>query len=74
MEREIDRFRAKSDEGHTYVVVIYQEFHRVEEVGSPTASWVPGMKRLALSDGSPLNRIDDNTFKIVFTNKIIRKV
>lgn len=74
MEREIDRFTAVTESGLSYKIVAYQEFIRVSAMSSPE-SWIPGMKRLELANGSsPVNRIDDSTFKIVLTNEIVRKL
>lgn len=36
--------------------------------------WIKGLKRMELDDGSPVNYIDANTFKIALTDQIVRKV
>jgi hypothetical protein len=75
MSREIEthRFRVRSDRGTEYIVIEYQEmisFAHLEDLGSEK----PGLKRLATSDGSPVNYIDSKTFKIVSTDEIVRKI
>lgn len=74
MERQIDCFDAKTNDGRRYSVVVYQEFVDATAMGDQTRKWLPGLKRAELSDGSSLNRIDNDTFKIVATDEIIRKI
>lgn len=74
MERQIDRFDAKTDDGRVFSVVVYQEFIDATSIGDKARKWIPGMKRITLSDGSPVNYIDANTFKVFGTDEIIRKV
>ena len=71
--RVIDRFKARDDDGNAYVVVECQDFNEYRTLSEPT-QWVPGLKSLMLDDGSSVNFIDDNTFKIVKTDTIIRRV
>lgn len=73
MEREIERFRASADDGTVYTVVTIQELVEAKASGQ-APHWIKGLKRLELDDGSPVNYIDPQTFKIVATNQLIRKV
>lgn len=73
MEKEIERFEAESDDGTIYTVVIIQEYRDASSMSNPN-SWVPGLKRLELLDGSAVNSLDSKTFKVVATDEIIRKI
>jgi hypothetical protein len=75
MEREIERFDVELSDGSRDTVVIFQDFIDATAMGDQGRQWVPGLKRAELiSDGSPLNYVDPQTFKHVFTDEIIRKV
>lgn len=69
---EINRFKARSDSGSVYTVVEYQTIIHFE--GLSSGGSMKGTKSLVLSDGRHVNYIDENTFKIVATDEIIRKV
>lgn len=71
--REIDEFEARDDNGNTYTVTEYQEFIESRTINRPV-EWIPGLKSLELDDGSKVNFIDDNTFKIVATDTIIHRI
>jgi hypothetical protein len=73
MEQEIGRFRAVSDDGEEFVVIEYQRIHENRFLDGKR-SITKGRKRLALSDGSRVNQIDPETFKIVESNQVIRKI
>jgi hypothetical protein len=72
MEREVERFTAVSDDGQRHTIIAMQEMIEVNAVGQHT--WIKGLKRMQLPDGSPVNYIDPNTFQIVHTDLIVRKV
>ena len=72
MEEEIDRFEAVSDDGEMFTVIVYQELRESRSLTG--SSWSKGLPRLFLSDGKAVNEVDPETFKIVETNQIIRKV
>ena len=61
----------RSEDGRSYVVHEYQEF--IDAGTKDGGAWVPGMKYLELSDGSKVNYIDEDTFKIVGTGTILRR-
>ena len=73
MENEIDRFEARADDGTIYVVVAIQEYADASSMARPN-QWIEGFKRLELLDGAPVNYINAETFKIVASGEIIRKV
>jgi hypothetical protein len=68
----IDKFKAQSDDGATYTVHEFQEF--VATGTKDGDDWIPGLKELKLNDGSRLNLIDENTFEIVQSGTILRRV
>ena len=75
MDREIetDRFRVRSESGEEYTIIEYQKmisFAHYQDLGAEK----PGMKRLVTLDGSPVTYIDSETFKIVGTDEIVRKI
>jgi hypothetical protein len=72
-EIEIDRFRAMDADGKEYVVVIYQTMVSAASHNNIGAE-IPGLKRLTTLDGTVLNYVDSETFKIVATDEIIRKI
>jgi hypothetical protein len=72
MENLVDRFLAVDDDGKEYTVFEYREIIEDNklEAGGPRL----GLPRFALDDGSAVTLCDAETFKIVLTDKIIRKV
>ena len=71
-EVEIARFRAKTEAGREYVIVQYQEYFSVPSFDDPDET--PGRKWMTTSAGLPVNYIDPETFKIVQTDEIVRKI
>lgn len=70
---EIARYECQDDEGSFYVVVEWQMVNTFNSLsGSQRARG--GSKFLNLLNGASVTPIDDNTFKIVQTGKIIRKI
>ena len=72
-ETKTNRFLVKSASGWEYVVVEYQAIIQAGHLQDPAAK-IPGPKRFTLLDGSPVNYIDSEAFKIVATDEIVRKV
>ncbi len=69
---ELRRFQARGDSGTIYTVIETQQINRVP-MGDRVHE-VPGTIYLKLLDDRNVNFIDDNTFKIVRTDEIIRKI
>ena len=67
----IGRYSCVDDDGNQYVVIETQDIITSQTLGG--TSEMPGMKSLSLTDGSPVNFINDNTFKVVRIDTIIRK-
>jgi hypothetical protein len=69
-ERKISEFKAATEAGKEYTVCEYQE-----QLGiTPYREEILGFKRLATSGGLKVVYNDPNTFRIVETGEIIRKV
>jgi hypothetical protein len=68
----VGRFDAVSDEGDIYTVVVFQEFTEFRSlIGGST---LPGLQEFRLLDGSFVNQINPETFQILDTDEILRKV
>lgn len=72
MRKLIDRFAAKDADGNDYTVLIHQDFIDVTSKSGP--GLLPGLKAATLSDGRPLNRVDDTTYTIVASGQQIKKI
>lgn len=70
---EIDRFVAISDDGQEFIVIELQTVTETSDLSGQMRT-ARGTKQLQLSDGSSVNYIDDETFKIVQRDEIIRRV
>ena len=57
MEREIDRFKAKADDGTVYTVVLIQQYIDASSMSNPN-QWIEGMRRMELDDGTAVNYVD----------------
>lgn len=75
MDRVISEFKVRDHEtGAIYDVIELQEYNTYRDVNGNYHE-LAGMKRLEMADGSGfLNFIDTDTFKIVSTDRIVRKV
>lgn len=73
MRKEIGRYYCMGDSGHEYIVIEYQNYRRWQPLSGP-AQDVPTTKEMFLSDGRDVNFIDENTFQIVLTDEIVRKI
>jgi glutamine cyclotransferase len=75
MDRILSEFQVEDQStGKTFDVIEYQEYSEYRTING---DWhrADGFKRLELADGSgDLNYIDPQTFKIVATNQIVRKI
>lgn len=72
MRKLIDQFAAQDVDGNNYTVLIYQDFIDVTSKSGP--GLLPGLKSATLSDGRPLNRVDDLTYRIISSGDILKKV
>ena len=70
--RKIGQFTAVSDDGTEYTVI---EYHMILDTGTKDGgASMPVGRWLRLKDGSAVDRIDSETFKIAGTDQIIRKL
>ncbi|MFL6843758.1 MAG: hypothetical protein ACJ8ER_02620 [Allosphingosinicella sp.] len=70
---EVERFAAIGDSGRTYTVVIYQKLIEFRPLSGPV-QYAKGAMDAKLLDGRDVNPKDTETFEIVETGEIIRKV
>ncbi|TIW97181.1 hypothetical protein [Mesorhizobium sp.] len=71
--QEVGRYRCLGTSGQEYLVIEFQ--HMVTFDGLNGRQSRPGTKELRLADGSSsVTFIDENTFQIVSTAEIIRKI
>ena len=71
--RETDSFVVTTGAGMARTVVELTNFHRQEFVGQP-AQTLKGTRCYELTDGTPVNWIDDNTFENVDSGEVMRKL
>lgn len=70
---EIERQQVISDAGNEYTIIEYQEYISVNSFDN-TNNEIKGLKSLITTTGYSVNYINPDTFKIVNTNEIVRKV
>jgi len=64
--REVDRFRARSDDGEEFTIIVLQKFLDAKTMTHPGAEPVPSrLKTLQTLEGGRVNFIDETTFEIV---------
>jgi len=65
----VNEFRAVDDHGKEYTVLEYQEGTEKQSL-----KWIKaGPTWFRLSDGTAVDRIDDNTFKIPMIDRVLRR-
>ena len=73
MEREVDRFPVKTDNGKEYIIVQYQEYVSNGSFDNPQSETAT-LTRFLTSGGEIVNQIDSKTFQIFNPDIIVRKV
>jgi hypothetical protein len=69
-----NKYEAVDDYGNEYTIIEYQEVGERRAIGKPV-EWVKmGSITFRLDDGTPINRINDTTFKIATTDRVLRRV
>lgn len=71
LNREIN---CQDDMGQVYRVQEWQEMISVPDLSTGVTEKIPGMKRLRTSSGHHVNPIDKDTFKIIETDTIVRRI
>jgi hypothetical protein len=67
-KQQVNEFELIDDHGNEYTIFEYQE-------GIQTLKWIKaGQSWFCLSDGSPVDKVDENTFKIASTDKVLHRV
>ena len=70
---EINRFDAKSQSGKLYTIIEYKE--QVSATGFSNPNNIhKGLKSWVTSEEQLVNQIDSETYQILGTNEIVRKV
>jgi hypothetical protein len=69
---ETDRFQAGADDGSVETVIEYTSTPSFKADGR--AKTIKGSKEFSLLNGHSVNQIGSETFQVVETDKIIRKV
>lgn len=65
---EISRFKAESELGDVYTIIEYQTYL---DAGREE---IKGLKELQTEDGQAVNMVDNNTFLIVVTGEILKRI
>jgi len=72
MVQELARHRCTGDDGTALLVLEYRHIFTSEEGGKVRRQ--PGSRWLALLDGEPVRYIDGETFEIVASGELLRRV
>jgi hypothetical protein len=66
---QISEFKLIDDQGNEYTIFEYQD-----GMEKPSLKWMKiGPSWFRLSDGTPVNKIDDDTFKIAATDSVLTR-
>ncbi|HXY74880.1 MAG TPA: hypothetical protein VEH58_06115 [Dehalococcoidales bacterium] len=72
--KQIGSFQAKSDDGELHTIFEFQEFVSVlTSLGNISESETP-VKKWTTQEGYAVSQINPDTYRIVRTNEIIRKI
>jgi len=71
--KQTGSFKAKSETGETYTINEFQEYISVlTNIGNTTQ--FEGTKRWKISTGSEVKQVDQDTYRIVLSSQIVRKI
>jgi|GEM_PF-2770066 len=73
MSREINQFKCQDEDGVPYTVIEYQNYTTFTSLDNGRRQ-LPSSKEYFLPDGNEVSPLDADTFKIVRTDTIIRKI
>jgi hypothetical protein len=66
---QISEFKLIDDQGDEFTIFEYQEI-----IENPSLKWIKtGPSWFRLSDGTPVNKINDDTFKVATTDSVLRR-
>lgn len=74
MIEEVGRFEVVTGDGAVFTVVELQEFIDARTYDEPHAPPFPGLKMLQLTDGSPVNHVDEQTVFVFAIGKNATRV
>lgn len=69
--REVERFGVVSDDGEQHVVVHMKEIISAGSMDGPAT--MDGLSNFFTDRGETLNKLDNDTFKVVVSGKILRR-
>jgi hypothetical protein len=72
MIKQTGRYVAQTEGGERHVVIEFTEY--IDVGGKDGPEQIPGMKELRLEGGGRVNYIDDDTFEIVQSRTILKRV
>ena len=72
-EKLTDEFDAVADDGRRYRLQVYTEILDAGASNDPTATCMPGFRRVCTSDGMDCNKVDDDTFEIISLGLTVRR-
>ena len=65
--QQVNEFELIDDQGNEYTIFEYQE-----GIQKRSLKWTKaGQSWFCLSDGTPVDKVDENTFKIASTDKVL---
>ena len=65
----VNEFKLIDDQGNECTIFEYQE-----GIDKPSLKWIrTGASWFRLSDGTPVNKIDNDTFKVSTTDRVLRR-
>ena len=73
MAEIVEQFDAKSDSGKVYHIVVRQSRVDMGSLDDPRAS-KPGVREFRTDDGDAVNMKDEQTFEIVHTGEIVKRI
>ena len=68
-KQQVNEFELIDDHGNEYTIFEYQEGIQKRSLKRIKA----GQSWFCLSDGSPVDKVDENTFKIASTDKVLHR-
>lgn len=72
-KEETGRFAVEDDGGNRHAVIEYTNFTLFRPM-SGGEQWLPGSRSFRTTDNEPVNMIDNQTFKLVMSEKIVKRV
>lgn len=74
MRKEIGRYRCIGSDGREYTIIECQNYRRQPGGLTTPPRDYPTTREWFMPDGSHVNYIDENTFQIVLTDEVVKKI